>query len=54
MKSLQKLLAFINVNVTNNGIPKYMKQKVRKLKREMNNLKLTVEGINAFDNELNK
>lgn len=31
-----------------------MKQKVTKLKGEMNNLKLTVEGINAFDNGLNK
>ena len=31
-----------------------MKQKVTKLKGEMNNLKLTVEGINAFNNGLNK
>ena len=54
MKSLQNLLAFINVNITNNRIPKYVKQKVTKLKREMNNLKLIVEDedFNTFNNGL--
>lgn len=56
MKSLQNLLAFINVTITNNRIPKYVKQKVTKLKREMNNLKLIVEDedFNTFNNGLNK
>ena len=54
MKSLQNLLAFINVNITNNRIPKYMKQKVTKLKGEINNLKLIVENFNVFNNGLNK
>ena len=54
MKSLQNLLAFINVNITNNRIPKYIKQKVTKLKGEINNLKLIVENFNAFNNGLNK
>ena len=56
MNSLQNLLAFINVNITNNRIPKYVKQKVTKLKREMNNLKLIVEDedFNTFNNGLNK
>jgi len=54
VKSLQNLLAFINVNITNNRIPKYMKQKVTKLKGEINNLKLIVENFNVFSNGLNK